>query len=262
MPNAGKANKKRVFSPWQAGPQECKFMAKSNSMKHLFFCALLSPYLMAGMANAQVSDSTLQKITAANTATIVKAIEKVAAFKDSGNTKPLPTPSIALQGGMVRLLTFLPVIFFLIILLMVTGKLKKEGAKLSWFLLDKEFVAQLGRQNAQVETARLTAMAKATTPEQRADIARLSPAANTDPTADAEEPAPPDTGKESVSRLVALITGLVTLGIASCLSSFYIYKSFTGHADIDLGNLATVLYGLGLGLVPYGFSKVAGALKG
>jgi hypothetical protein len=215
-------------------------------------------------AHSQPLDSaSVKKMIDSGVSQVVKAIEKVAATsKDTTATTTIKPPAITLCTPIVNLLTLMPVLFYVITLLVVSSKLKKEGAKLSWFLVDKELIAQLGKQTAQVETARLQAIAKAPTPDVAATLAaRLAPPALQDLEGDGNPiPAPAD-NKESVSRLIALLTGLITLGIASCLTSFYIYKSFTGHPDIDLGKIATVLFGLGLGLVPYGFSKVAGVLK-
>lgn len=227
----------------------------------LFFLSAICSFL----ASSQPLDSTTAKKLIDNgVAQVVKAIEKsVAKQQDTTLQKSTDPPSVPLNKYMVNLLTLLPVIFYVITLLVVGRKLKKEGAKLSWFLLDKELIAQLGKQAAQVETARFNAIAKAPSMEvAKALAAGPSVAINQYPSADGDNPSPPEEGKESVSRLIALLTGLVTLGIASCLTSFYIYKSFTGHPDFDLDKLATVLYVLGLGLLPYGFTKVSGALKG
>lgn len=216
---------------------------------------------------AQPLDSaTAKKMLGQGVGQIVKAIDQSTATTaklDSTIRKLNPAPSIPLDNHMANLLTLLPVIFYFTTLLLVTGKLKREGVKLGWFLLDKELIAQLGKQAAQVETARFNAIAKAPTPEAADALAALPAIAfNQQPPAEDGTTPPTEAGKESVSRLIALLTGLITLGLASCLTSFYIYKSFTGHPDVDLGKLATVLYGLGLGLVPYGFTKVAGVLKG
>jgi len=224
------------------------------------------------ISRAQAFDSTIaQKIADKSVAKVTDAIEKVIKpVADSTLVCTAQPPALALKPAMVDFLVLLPVIFYVITLWVVTGKLKKEGVKLSWFLLDKELIAQLGKQTAQVETARFqsetarfNAIAKAPTPEAAAALSHR-PVDRFQPEQSADDviPPPPEEGKESVSRLIALLAGLVTLGLASCLTSFYLYKSFTGHPEVDLCKIATVLYGLGLGLIPYGFTKVAGVLKG
>ncbi len=226
----------------------------------LFFLLLA---IFSYKANGQPLDSTTAKKMVDNgVEQVVKALGKISPTQqDTSLNKTFTYPLIPLNNPMVNLLTLLPAIFYVITLLVIRSKLTKEGAKLSWFLVDKELIAQLGKQAAQVETARFQAIAKAPVANMAALAAGTANPAFQAQAGDDNMPPPPEEGKESVSRLIALLTGLVTLGVASCVTSFYIYKSFTGHPDIDLGKLATVLYGLGLGLIPYGFTKVSGALK-
>jgi hypothetical protein len=67
---------------------------------------------------------------------------------------------------------------------------------------------------------------------------------------------------QSVSRFIAFLTGLVALTIGVCLTTFFIYNYFgTSGKTADLSNLTTVIWGLGIGVIPYGANKVSSALK-
>jgi hypothetical protein len=208
--------------------------------------------LLSILSYAQVADS----------ATVAKIVEK-------GN-KPIAVNngnSLARTDATgAYVITFLPVILFLLILLMVLGKLKKDGAKLSDFLVDKDAAIAAKKE----ETAATTATANATIATANAIKANAAvfAATNTVPPpvtvpVAAIETTEPDEKKpeQSTSRLLAFITGITTLAMATCVTSFYFYRSFQGEPKIDLGSLATVLYGLGLGIIPYGFNKISNAMK-
>ncbi len=118
-------------------------------------------------------------------------------------------------------IAFLPVIFFALILIVTTVKLKST-VKSSGLLAEKD-------KNA-------------------APVAGSSTGT----------PTPP----QSTSRAIAFLTGLVALTIGVCLSTFYMYCYFKDPAKpADLSNLTTVIYGLGIGVLPYGFNKASSALK-
>ena len=70
------------------------------------------------------------------------------------------------------------------------------------------------------------------------------------------EAAPP-----SVSRLIVLLSGLTAVMISVCLTCVWIFELLEGKPKIDFGNLTDVLLVLGIGVVPYGFNKLSGALK-
>ena len=66
----------------------------------------------------------------------------------------------------------------------------------------------------------------------------------------------------SVSRFIAFITGLVALAICVCITTFYMYCYFGNPGKtIDLSNLTNIIFGLGIGVLPYGFNKASAALK-
>jgi hypothetical protein len=67
---------------------------------------------------------------------------------------------------------------------------------------------------------------------------------------------------QSVSRLIVFLTGLAALIIGVCLTTFFIYCYFKDSSKtVDLSNLTTVIWGLGIGVIPYGANKVSSALK-
>lgn len=62
---------------------------------------------------------------------------------------------------------------------------------------------------------------------------------------------------KSSSRLVMFISSMITVVIAICLVSFYIYQVFATGNGPDLGSVTTMLLTLGVGVVPYAFNKIS-----
>lgn len=121
-------------------------------------------------------------------------------------------------------LSFLPVIFFLLILIITTIKLRNDKTKLSDLLAEKDTPVTGG--------------------------------------GDANAPAATQTSSQSVSRFIAFLTGLVALTIGICITSFYMYSYFSNPAaKIDFSNFTNVIWGLGIGVLPYGFNKASAAVK-
>jgi hypothetical protein len=119
-------------------------------------------------------------------------------------------------------ISFLPVILFVLVLLGSFIGLKRNGIKLSNMLAEKD------------------------------KDAVASAAAN-------QNDSPP----ASVSRYIVFLSGLTALILSVCLSTFYMYEYFVDpSAPVSLSNLSTVIYGLGIGILPYGFNKVASGIKG
>jgi hypothetical protein len=163
-------------------------------------------------------------------------------------------------------ITFFPVILFIIILFTVMIKLKRDNVKLSDFLIDKDTQVAIKKEQASIEIAKANANI-ATANAIRAN-APVYAAANVAPP---EIPAAPigndndgqatSPKEQSTSRLLAFISGITSVALAACIATFYFYRSFLGESNVSIGNLANVLYGLGLGVIPYGFNKIANALK-
>jgi len=120
-------------------------------------------------------------------------------------------------------ISFLPAIFFFLILVITTLKLKNDKVKLSDLLAEKD-----------------------------------TPVSANNAAQDDQDKAPP----QSTSRFIAFLTGLVALTIGICLTTFFIYQYFNNpDKPADLSNLTSVIWGLGIGVLPYGFNKGSAALK-
>lgn len=158
------------------------------------------------------------------------------------------------------IISFLPVFFFVFILSTVFIKLRKDGVKLSQILIDKETVlekrktdAAIAASHAQIATAAATVVSANPTTAVPAETFTPPPTATVSQTQNNPE--------QSTSRLIVFICGITSIALACCITSYYFYKSFTGGGDVNISNLSNVLYGLGLGVLPYGFNKIAAALK-
>ncbi len=117
-------------------------------------------------------------------------------------------------------ISFLPVIFFGILITSFFFKMKKSAVSLSDILAEKD-----------------------------PDAGAL-PQAN-------QQPLP-----ASTSRVIAFLTGVTALIMGVCICTFYMYQFFSDPATtINISNLTNVIWGLGIGVVPYGFNKVSAAVK-
>lgn len=219
-------------------------------MKYYIFYALLALMPLNSISSAQNLDSaSLSRIMTNNNKPLVSAIEnQTKILKDSlapalAKAKPAITkPNKTVQD----IITFLPVAFFLFLLLTVFIKLKKDGIKLSDILIDKETAQERIKSNTTVAVAAVNAGQPAPAP-----VPQAAPGQPNDPNAPGQ----------STSRLIAFICGITSIALACCITTYYFYQSFTGDGKVELGNLTNVLYGLGLGVLPYGFNKIAAALK-
>jgi hypothetical protein len=207
-------------------------------MKHFFLTILI---VLSGItiSSAQTGDSSKTKDKPVSEVTQIKA----------GNTPESKTnPPVTNSSKTIEdIISFLPVAFFLLITSTIFIKLRKDGVKLSDILVDKEAVQEKRKTEASVTIATVNAGQPAAAP--------VAPAA---PNSDGQ---PTNNPEQSTSRLIAFICGITSIALACCITSYYFYKSFTGTEKVDLGNLSNVLFGLGLGVIPYGFNKIAAALK-
>ena len=75
---------------------------------------------------------------------------------------------------------------------------------------------------------------------------------------------PGDDGKNdfrpSSSRFIALFSGLLTVVLAVCMTSFFLYQYMATGSAPDLSNLSTVLISLGIGVTPYAANKISTAI--
>jgi hypothetical protein len=233
----------------------------------LFFILTLPVFLNS---TAQVLDSNgVERAVGRGNKPIVVAIEnQTKLVKDSLLTGLRNNKVSALKTNetVADFITFLPIALFLFILLTTLIKLKKDNVKLSDFLIDKDAQVAIKKEEATVAVANAKAL------EAKANAIRVNPQAFANANLaleELEQPVQPnpvtdpntDNKEQSTSRLVAFISGITSVAIAACITSFYFYRSFLGDTNTSIGNLATVLYGLGLGVIPYGFNKIANALK-
>jgi hypothetical protein len=140
---------------------------------------------------------------------ILALLSPTACFADTGQVR---------SSAIETVISFLPVIFFLLTLIITLIKLKNDKAKLSDLLAEKDTPAPTGGGTGQN---------------------------------------PP----QSTSRFIAFLTGLVALSLGISLSTFFIYVYFTQNKTVDVTNLTTVIWGLGIGVLPYGFNKASAAVK-
>jgi len=68
------------------------------------------------------------------------------------------------------------------------------------------------------------------------------------------------TYRPSISRFIALFSGMLTVIVAVCMVSFFLYNYMHTGCPPDLSNLSTVLIALGVGVAPYAINKVSSAL--
>lgn len=67
--------------------------------------------------------------------------------------------------------------------------------------------------------------------------------------------------RPSISRYIALLSTLLTLVIAVCLTCFYIYHYLRHGCAPNLSGFSAILLALGIGVLPYTVNKVSGAVK-
>ncbi|WP_295654804.1 hypothetical protein [uncultured Mucilaginibacter sp.] len=141
-----------------------------------------------------------------------------------------PVGCFAETSGAENVIAFAPIVFYILIMALTVIKLRKDGTKLSDLFAEKE-----------------TSVASTTPTPQQEPVP--TPPANTTP-------------GQSVSRFIAFVTGLVALAIGVSLCTFYMYCYFVNpNKTVDLSNLTNVIWGLGIGVIPYGFNKTSSALK-
>jgi len=211
-----------------------------------------------GTSSVPVTTDSISHQIKNDNSQIIASLNKQGKDQDTtkANTKALLSSSAAKQfpdiKGWKLFLSLLPAILFLLMIIIIMIKLKNNNVNLSEYLIDKE--QQIAYKKEETKTA--TAMIKqGATPEQVAIVAGAG--VNADNENDGGEQKPP----QSTSRLLVFISGMTSVIIAVCITCFYMYQYFSGEANPSLGNLSTVLLSLGIGVVPYGFTKISGAMK-
>lgn len=164
--------------------------------------------------------------------------------------KPIPTPTITLTPitDVEKWVAISPILLFLLIVCLVFFKLKKDKVSLKDLLLDKDANVQMEEEKTQQLKAILSAPI-----ENQAALLQTNMMAGTDP--NAQKP------NTSVSRFLAFISGLVSVGLACVLATFAMWNYFDNNAFPNLNELLGVLLSLGIGVVPYAFNKISTAAK-
>ncbi len=187
---------------------------------------------------------------------------------DSCNTKKATchAPGMTCLGFGGWLLVFLPVIFFLVMILMFRNEMK--GLKLK-DALSENSDATITTKNEEYSVANIekliTAMKSGSgqgdnsgiSPTLLANIVTLLP-----PTVQVSKQSADDSSRyrPSSSRIIAFISGMILLAVAMGLSSFYIYFYMRTGIPPELSQLSGVLIALGLGMAPYAINKVSGVV--
>ncbi|WP_294263944.1 hypothetical protein [Chryseobacterium endophyticum] len=153
-------------------------------------------------------------------------------------------------------IAFIPVILYFLILLLVFWKLRKDKVTLKELLLDKDVVIEIEEQKTKQAQETAKTAAKLGLPIAEAYVNNLK----TDEVSSEEDENPKQT--RSISRLLAFISGLISVGLSCTITTFYMWSYFNKNMpEPKLSELLTVLLSLGMGVIPYAFNKVGTALK-
>jgi len=249
-------------------------------MQLKFLLLGLSILFISANSIAQIDQAALDSSIRKGNIDVINAINKSSKdISDVVKTSVKPQSPINLTQGQKRVsafIAFLPVTFFLLIILVILVKSKRNDITLREILLDKDLQLTIKKEEAKVDVANAKAnesFSRAITARaQAAQAAGVAPLAADAPIPDPAVTKPNDaaagddaksdaSNQQSISRLLALISGVTSVALAACVATFYMYRWSLGDTNPDIGHLSTVLYGLGLGVIPYGFNKVASALR-
>ncbi|MBP1163498.1 MULTISPECIES: hypothetical protein [unclassified Chryseobacterium] len=162
----------------------------------------------------------------------------------------LPVPKVIPITDAEKWIAFSPILLFLLITCLVFFKLKKDKVSLKDLLLDKDANVQMEEE----KTKQMEAFLAAPLASQQA-MNEAATTLNTTTESNAQKP------NTSVSRFLAFISGLVSVGLACVLTTFAIWNYFDVNVFPNLNDLVGVLLTLGIGVVPYAFNKVTTAAK-
>ncbi len=167
--------------------------------------------------------------------------------QQTGTTPTVPKPIPITDAE--KWIAFSPILLFLLITCIVFLKLKKDQVSLKDLLLDKDANVQMEVEKTKQREAFLAA-----SPESQK---AMNAAAELNNSADSNTEKP----NTSVSRFLAFISGLVSVGLACVLTTFAIWNYFDVSDFPKLNDLVGVLLTLGIGVVPYAFNKITTAAK-
>jgi hypothetical protein len=149
-----------------------------------------------------------------------------------------------IQPGLVAA----PLLLFIVASIYVLARLRQEGYRISDALKEnytvdvaktsEAFTAQLDVQKELqmegIESARLTAAAD--TP-----VSQIRP--------------------QSTSRLIAFLSGMTAIVVSICAVTFFFYVYLRTGQEPKFDNLWNVLLALGVGVIPYAFSRISDAIS-
>lgn len=155
-------------------------------------------------------------------------------------------------------LALTPILFFILILCLIFIKLRKDKVSFKDLLLDKD-------AEIEIETQKTNQISTLVSNMQSTEALQLQPETRMKVNKIIEDIANPVgsdvKNNSSISRFLAFISGLVSVGLASSITSFYMWNFFDEGKQLNLNDLLTVLLSLGIGVIPYAFNKVGNALK-
>lgn len=151
-------------------------------------------------------------------------------------------------------ITLFPVFIFLLVFFKTFKLLKAGNVDIKDVLLDKDTQVSLKKEETKQVEAFYSANAALLAQGGNAQNLAVLNAA-TPPAQNAQSSVSPNE-QQSVSRLLALISGLVSVGLSCILTTLYIWNFVNNKTYIDLTSIVNVLLILGIGVVPYAFNKV------
>lgn len=166
------------------------------------------------------------------------------------------------------LLTFLPAIIFIGLLVWIFNSKGLKEFSLRKALSENTYPT-IRVDNPQYTAANLT-NATLTAKENLDDVlpptiektflrsnTAVIPGTNPPVTITTQTPPPPN---PSISRYIAFITSILALVVALGISCFYLYHYIRTACPPELTGISTLLIALGIGVMPYVFNKLAGAI--
>lgn len=210
---------------------------KPNYMKNILFCLLLLLSRVSFAATTETkTDSTANKLAAI--ATRIDKIEKDNASKMAAlATQTVSVKDEVKSGGGKRiarlryLLVLLPCILFILLVYLTLRKVESAGFNFKQAFYNdeaEEVVKQAPTPTDPNATIKITLLDKHQQPVYY----------------------------PSTSRIIAFLSGLTTLIVVVCFMSYYAYCMVTSRVMPSFEALTNLIFGLGLGVLPYGASRL------
>jgi hypothetical protein len=120
-----------------------------------------------------------------------------------------------------------PILIFVIVMLVIRARLRDQSVNLADLLAETDVVMQN-------QTNQMSSKAEG-------------------------EPAPTPPQKRSASRLILFLSGVTSLILTVCITTFYFYMNIyciSCASGMDLSDFTNVLLALGIGVVPYSVNQI------